>query len=33
VRYVEITDAGDVFYEYTRADGSHDLRMTSCGPR
>jgi hypothetical protein len=33
VRYVEITDAGDVFYEYTRADGSHDLRMTSCGSR
>ena len=28
VRYVEITDAGDVFYEYTRADGAHELRVT-----
>jgi hypothetical protein len=27
VRYVEITDAGDVFYEYTRADGAHELRV------
>jgi hypothetical protein len=28
VRYVEITDAGDVFYEYTRPDGAHELRVT-----
>ena len=26
VRYVEITEAGDVFYEYTRPDGAHELR-------
>ena len=28
VRYVDITAAGDVFYEYTRPDGAHDLRVT-----
>lgn len=28
VRYVEITEAGDVFYEYTRPDGAHELRVT-----
>jgi hypothetical protein len=27
VRYVEITEAGDVFYEYTRPDGAHELRV------
>jgi hypothetical protein len=27
VRYVDITEARDVFYEYTRADGSHELRL------
>lgn len=27
VRYVEITEAGDVFYEYTRPDGAHELRL------
>ena len=26
VRYVDATEAGDVFYEYTRADGAHELR-------
>jgi hypothetical protein len=26
VRYVEISEAGDVFYEYTRPDGAHELR-------
>jgi len=29
VRYVDINDAGDVFYEYTRPDGSHELRIAS----
>ena len=28
VRYVDITAAGDVFYEYTRPDCAHDLRVT-----
>jgi hypothetical protein len=27
VRYVDITAVGDVFYEYTRADGAHELRV------
>ena len=27
VRYVEITEAGEVFYEYTRPDGAHELRV------
>ena len=27
VRYVEINEAGDIFYEYTRADGAHELRL------
>lgn len=27
VRYVEITETGDVFYEYTRPDGAHELRV------
>lgn len=31
VRYVEITEAGDVFYEYTRPDGAHDLRVARRG--
>lgn len=31
VRYVEITEAGDVFYEYTRPDGAHELRATRTG--
>ena len=31
VRYVDITDAGDVFYEYTRPDGAHELRLTHSG--
>ena len=26
VRYVDVTEAGDVFYEYTRPDGAHELR-------
>jgi hypothetical protein len=26
VRYVEVTDAGDIFFEHTRADGAHELR-------
>jgi hypothetical protein len=26
VRYVAATDAGDIFWEHTRADGSHELR-------
>lgn len=26
VRYVATTDAGDIFWEHTRADGSHELR-------
>jgi len=29
VRYVDVTAAGDVFYEYTREDGSHELRMAT----
>ena len=28
VRYVEISPGGDVFYEYTRHDGAHELRVT-----
>jgi len=28
VRYVEISPSGDVFYEYTRPDGAHELRVT-----
>jgi hypothetical protein len=31
VRYVEITAGGDVFYEYTRPDGAHELRVTRTG--
>lgn len=31
VRYVDITTGGDVFYEYTRPDGAHDLRVTHTG--
>ncbi len=31
VRYVDITAGGDVFYEYTRPDGAHDLRVTHTG--
>lgn len=31
VRYVEITEAGDVFYEYTRPDGGHELRVAHTG--
>lgn len=31
VRYVDITEAGDVFYEYTRPDGAHDLRVAHTG--
>ena len=31
VRYVDITAAGDVFYEYTRADGAHELRVAHTG--
>lgn len=27
VRYVDITSDGDVFYEYTRLDGAHELRL------
>ena len=27
VRYVDISEAGDAFYEYTRLDGSHELRV------
>jgi hypothetical protein len=27
VRYADINEAGDAFYEYTRPDGSHDLRL------
>ena len=26
VRYVDVTEAGDVLYEYTRGDGAHELR-------
>jgi hypothetical protein len=28
VRYVDISAGGDVFYEYTRPDGAHELRVT-----
>jgi hypothetical protein len=31
VRYLDVTDAGDVAYEYTRHDGSHELRALSLG--
>lgn len=31
VRYVETTAGGDVFYEYTRPDGAHELRVTRTG--
>jgi hypothetical protein len=31
VRYVEITESGDVFYEYTRPDGAHELRVARAG--
>ena len=31
VRYVDITAGGDVFYEYTRPDGAHELRVTHTG--
>ncbi len=31
VRYVDITSNGDVFYEYTRLDGAHELRVTQIG--
>jgi hypothetical protein len=31
VRYVEVTAGGDVFYEYTRPDGAHELRITRTG--
>jgi hypothetical protein len=31
VRYVDITAVGDVFYEYTRADGAHELRVARTG--
>ena len=31
VRYVDITTAGDVFYEYTRLDGAHELRVAHTG--
>jgi hypothetical protein len=31
VRYVEVTAAGDVFYEYTRTDGAHELRVARTG--
>jgi hypothetical protein len=31
VRYVDITAVGDVFYEYTRPDGAHELRVTHTG--
>ena len=31
VRYVDITAGGDVFYEYTRADGAHELRVAHTG--
>lgn len=27
VRYVEITETGEAFYEYTRPDGAHELRV------
>ncbi len=31
VRYVDITAGGDVFYEYTRPDGAHELRLAHTG--
>ncbi len=31
VRYVDITAGGDVFYEYTRGDGAHELRVAHTG--
>ena len=31
VRYVDISDGGDAFFEYTRADGSHELRVARTG--
>ncbi|MGH2491233.1 MAG: hypothetical protein ACRDF9_06955 [Candidatus Limnocylindria bacterium] len=31
VRYVDVTAGGDVFYEYTRPDGAHELRVTRTG--
>ncbi len=31
VRYVDIAADGGVFYEYTRADGAHELRVTRTG--
>jgi hypothetical protein len=31
VRYVDITAVGDVFYEYTRPDGAHELRVAHTG--
>ena len=31
VRYVDISEAGDVFFEYTRLDGSHELRIAHTG--
>ena len=31
VRYVDVTDAGDVLYEYTRPDGAHELRAIFAG--
>ena len=31
VRYVSATDAGDIFWEHTRADGSHELRGIVAG--
>jgi hypothetical protein len=27
VRYVDVSEAGDAFYEYTRPDGAHELRV------
>jgi hypothetical protein len=32
VRYVEVTDAGDIFFEHTRADGAHELRALVASP-
>lgn len=31
VRYVEVTPGGDVYYEYTRPDGAHELRIARTG--
>lgn len=31
VRYVDVTSGGDVFYEYTRPDGAHELRVAHTG--